>query len=224
MIAATHKDLERGVAEGWFREDLYYRLNRIVIALPPLRHRGGDVRLLAEFFMDRFNEKYHSAKRLSDDAVRLLERHPWHGNVRELQSSVARAAIFGPREGEIPAEVVAATLGGRRPDGSCPLADLSPHDFAARSVAVLDELLARFRKPDKLPWSFNPDADMWKDLLAPLVQSRAMELAPNQRQAGMLFQNSGLEMTSNLDRRRVERGCEMRKAIDMALVAQIRGT
>jgi len=91
IVAATHRDLDRAVAEGSFREDLLYRLNTVTIALPPLRERTGDMPLLVDHFLRR-----HAAKSgrpvptVAPDAMALLERHPWPGNVRELSHVVAR--------------------------------------------------------------------------------------------------------------------------------------
>jgi two-component system, NtrC family, response regulator len=95
VIAATNADLQQAIAEGKFREDLYFRLAVVVIHLPPLRDRGDDVALLAREFLQRYaaqNNKKNLA--LSPDALRALYRHNWSGNVRELQNRVKRAVIM----------------------------------------------------------------------------------------------------------------------------------
>jgi DNA-binding NtrC family response regulator len=95
IIAATNKDLEKAVAEGAFREDLFYRLNVIPIHAPPLREREGDVPLLIHHFLKRHcQEKEIPLKRLSKAAVETLDRYPWPGNVRELENLIERLVIL----------------------------------------------------------------------------------------------------------------------------------
>ena len=93
VIAATHRDLPNLVANGAFREDLYYRLNVVPIVLPPLRERHDDILPLAEDFLRR--EGRHGApKRLSAAASERLLEHSWPGNVRELRNVIARACVL----------------------------------------------------------------------------------------------------------------------------------
>jgi len=95
VIAATNADLDAEVQAGRFREDLYYRLNVITIALPPLRKRTEDIPLLAHHFLHRYAEE--NGKPLSDiapPAMELLMDHPWPGNVRELENVVERAVVL----------------------------------------------------------------------------------------------------------------------------------
>ncbi len=95
IIAATNQDLEKAVEERRFREDLLYRLNVITITLPPLRDREGDVRLLADYFLDRFqHEMGVERKGLSEGALAMLERYHWPGNVRELENVLRRAVLM----------------------------------------------------------------------------------------------------------------------------------
>ncbi|MBD5642074.1 MAG: sigma 54-interacting transcriptional regulator, partial [Desulfovibrio sp.] len=95
VVAATNRDLEREVAAGRFREDLYYRLNVIPLHLPPLRERGGDVLLLAKHFLDIFcSKKGRSDLTLSPDAMRVLQAYSWPGNVRELVNFMERLSIL----------------------------------------------------------------------------------------------------------------------------------
>ena len=92
VVAASNRDLERGAAEGWFREDLYFRLKGLVLRLPPLRERPRDVRLLAERFVrDAAAEVGRSALPLSEAALATLERNDWPGNARELQNCLRQA-------------------------------------------------------------------------------------------------------------------------------------
>jgi transcriptional regulator with GAF, ATPase, and Fis domain len=95
VVAATNRDLRRGVKEGRFREDLFYRLQVLEVELPPLRQRSGDVALLAQYFLERYRSEFR--KRISGiarDAARRLEAHAWPGNVRELRNAVERAVLL----------------------------------------------------------------------------------------------------------------------------------
>lgn len=95
VVGATHQDLKQLIAEGRFREDLYYRLAEIVVTIPPLRARNGDAVLLAHAFLRRFaQEQRRGQLAFGEDAIRAIERHPWPGNVRELINSIKRASIM----------------------------------------------------------------------------------------------------------------------------------
>ena len=95
LICATNMDLEALVREGRFREDLYYRINTVHIALPPLRERKEDIVPLAQLFLDRFAKKYHRPiNGISDDAAEALEDNRWNGNIRELQNCIEKAVIL----------------------------------------------------------------------------------------------------------------------------------
>jgi DNA-binding NtrC family response regulator len=95
LITATNKDLERMVADGEFRDDLYYRINIFPIEIPPLKERQDDIPLLACHFLQRFNEDMqHPAREISSAAMNLLMNHDWPGNVRELENVIERAVIL----------------------------------------------------------------------------------------------------------------------------------
>ena len=99
VIAATNRTLTQDVADGRFREDLFYRLAVALLKLPPLRDRVGDLRLLADRILDRINaesarEPGFTPKELSASARNIMSRHPWPGNVRELSNTLLRAAIW----------------------------------------------------------------------------------------------------------------------------------
>ena len=96
VIAATNADLKKGMTEGTFREDLFYRLAVVQLILPPLRDRDDDVMLLAQHYMHHYAiEAGRTGLAFSPDAARAIRRHPWPGNVRELQNRVRRAVIMG---------------------------------------------------------------------------------------------------------------------------------
>jgi DNA-binding NtrC family response regulator len=97
VIAATHRDLERRMADGTFRADLYYRLNVVPIPVPPLRDRREDIPLLAEHFLEANRAKYPKRSfALTAEALHLLCRHDWPGNVRELENAIERACVVAP--------------------------------------------------------------------------------------------------------------------------------
>src|SRR5271156_3631801 len=95
VIAATNKDLEKEIAEGRFREDLYYRLSVIPIHLPPLRDRREDIPLLARAFLDRYTKSMgKKIDGIDSEAMRRLEVYDWPGNVRELENTIERAVAL----------------------------------------------------------------------------------------------------------------------------------
>jgi transcriptional regulator with GAF, ATPase, and Fis domain len=92
IVAATNRDLQRGVSEGWFREDLYFRLTGLVFRLPPLRERTGDIPVLADMFLTEIaTQMGRPVPKLSNEALRTLVDHEWKGNVRELRHCLEQA-------------------------------------------------------------------------------------------------------------------------------------
>ncbi len=98
LVSATNRDLEEAVANGAFRADLYFRICVVPIVLPPLRDRADDVRLLADMFLNQFNEDHGTAHRFAEDAFDTLCRCKFPGNVRELENCVNRAAALASDE------------------------------------------------------------------------------------------------------------------------------
>ncbi len=95
LLAATNKDMERAIAAGTFREDLYYRLNVFAIFVPPLRERKADLLLLVDHFLEKFSREHHkSIKRISTPAIDMLMSYHWPGNVRELENTLERAVLM----------------------------------------------------------------------------------------------------------------------------------
>lgn len=95
IIAATNRDLQQAIAEGTFREDLFYRLNVVPIELPPLRERVADIPLLVEHFILKYcDETGRDRLRVSDAAMKVLQAQPWRGNIRELENCIERAVIL----------------------------------------------------------------------------------------------------------------------------------
>jgi DNA-binding NtrC family response regulator len=117
IVAATNRDLEEAVRKGDFRADLYYRLKVIQIEVPPLRERGDDIPLLAQYFVDQLRTELRGKVRtIAPEARELLVRYPWPGNVRELRNAIERAMILCARDridpDDLPTEIRG---GGARP-------------------------------------------------------------------------------------------------------------
>jgi DNA-binding NtrC family response regulator len=107
ILAATNRNLEAALAEGKFREDLYYRLKVVTMSLPPLRDREGDIPLLCEYFLRRFSKKLGAANPgVTAEALEMLSGYAWPGNVRELANAVQKALIFN-RGGPVSREDIA---------------------------------------------------------------------------------------------------------------------
>jgi len=95
IFAATNRDLQKEVESGKFRADLYYRLNAFTIHIPPLRDRGADILLLAEYFISRYSQELQkSVKRMSPTVAEILLNYHWPGNVRELENTIERAVLM----------------------------------------------------------------------------------------------------------------------------------
>ncbi|MBA3898071.1 MAG: nitrogen regulation protein NR(I) [Sphingomonadaceae bacterium] len=124
IIAATHKNLAELIADGRFREDLYYRLAVVPVELPPLRRRGGDVALLARHFLERAAAGGLPRKRLDAASVDRLAAHGWPGNVRELENLMRRLAAIA-RDPVIPAAMIDAQLAPVEIGGATPAETLS---------------------------------------------------------------------------------------------------
>lgn len=109
LIAATNRDLERSIAQGEFREDLYYRLNVFAIKLPPLRDRMEDIPALANYFLSNYCKRENCNLSINKETIALLQRHNWKGNTRELRNVVERASILAEggeiRPGNLPYEI-----------------------------------------------------------------------------------------------------------------------
>jgi two-component system response regulator AtoC len=99
VIAATNRDLDRSIADGRFRQDLYYRLNVVRVSLPPLRSRREDIPALVNHFLRRYNRRFRrDVKGITPDALATLSSYDFPGNVRELENVVERAFAMGARE------------------------------------------------------------------------------------------------------------------------------
>jgi transcriptional regulator with GAF, ATPase, and Fis domain len=131
VVAATNRDLENAVADGQFREDLFFRLNVVCITLPPLRQRRDEIPALTQFFLTRYSEHYNKPPiAMATDTLRLFAEYEWPGNVRELENLVKRMVILGT-DTSIRREVADAIAGRTLRVGPIPVIQ-----HAAASVPV----------------------------------------------------------------------------------------
>ena len=140
IVAATNRDLTAHVAGGQFREDLFYRLNVVPIALPPLRDRRQDVALLARHFLDSAAAQGLPRRQLGRDAVAVLEAHDWPGNVRELENLMRRLAVLA-RDEIIDAQALRFVAG----EGAGVAADTEGHPDVEQAVRGLIDRIGRER-------------------------------------------------------------------------------
>jgi DNA-binding NtrC family response regulator len=144
IIAATHVDIARAVAEGRFREDLYYRLNVIALQTPPLRDRQEDIAQLAYHFLRR-----HAAKQkrridgISTSALARLQAYGWPGNVRELENAIERAVVL-TRGSVIETDVLPETLQDASRGTGAPVGQLSAQPFQAAKALAIEAFEARY--------------------------------------------------------------------------------
>ena len=134
IVAATHQDLAQKIQDGAFRQDLYFRLNALSIRLPPLRERGSDILLLAEYFL---RHSTAAPKSLSAAAAKRLLEHSWPGNVRELEN-VIRSSSLAVRGAVIDARDLQVAAAENRDE--MPMNDLLELDFHS-AVSQFEKLL-----------------------------------------------------------------------------------
>jgi transcriptional regulator with PAS, ATPase and Fis domain len=137
LIAATNRDLEKEVAAGRFREDLYYRLKVVTLHIPALRERPSDIPLLADHFLHRFTEDHDKEElSFSKEAVDALSRHAWPGNVRELKNQVESIVVFHPG-GEIKLKDLPYEL---RAGGAVPVTNgrIQPRSGPAKTMSEIE--------------------------------------------------------------------------------------
>jgi DNA-binding NtrC family response regulator len=130
LVAATHRDLDRDVAAGRFREDLYYRLAVVTVQLPALRDRGQDLQVLAEHYMTRYAIEYgRPVRSMSSEALELLQSYGWPGNVRQLRNVMESAVLLGDGDTllpcHLPPEVTTPTPQTSAAEAATPLMTLS---------------------------------------------------------------------------------------------------
>jgi DNA-binding NtrC family response regulator len=141
ILAATNRDLAKEVAENNFREDLYYRLNVVVVEVPPLRERKEDLALLTNYFLKRFATDLAPAKEVARQTYLCLENYDWPGNIRELENVIRRTMALGRTE-RIEPEDLPANIFAPAGDGSAPVEAPSGDSMAAyEKSAILNALI-----------------------------------------------------------------------------------
>jgi transcriptional regulator with PAS, ATPase and Fis domain len=135
IIAATNKDLKKAVADGSFREDLFYRLNVIPVTLPPLRERKEDIPLLVEHFLDRLEAEMKKRVKVSPEAMASLLAHDWPGNVRELRNVLERGAVVTQGDVIKPADLGLAPAPARAPGSNAPGEPASLDEVEKRHIS-----------------------------------------------------------------------------------------
>jgi two-component system nitrogen regulation response regulator GlnG len=152
IVAATNKNLEQEVSKKTFREDLFYRLNVVRVQLPPLRQRTEDIRLLAEYFLQKVaTKKLLPQLKLSEEAVRVLEGYAWPGNVRELENTIQRACVLASSDLLTPKDI---PLGNSMPSDPGVVASSAAPVELTTETAIEVLLKAAQVDPDVqlLPW------------------------------------------------------------------------
>jgi DNA-binding NtrC family response regulator len=183
VVAATNRDLRGMLAEGHFREDLFYRLNVIHLVVPPLRERRQDIRCLTEHFLQRFASRGGSSVRgFTDEAMQALCDYAWPGNVRELENVIERVVVNVKQEiAELSSLPVEVQTGGQ-------LA-LRPKRERRRSIA--DELYRRLREDHESFWtSVYPlymRRDITRDNVREIVRRGLEDARGNYRLVARLF-------------------------------------
>src|SRR5580658_2849912 len=117
VVVATNRDLRKMVEDGKFREDLWFRLNVVRLAMPPLRERRNDVPLLTHYFLDKYNARYERNVKLTESGLKALKDFTWPGNIRQLQHLIERLTIIAPSrlDARIDAEAVQDAISAREP-------------------------------------------------------------------------------------------------------------
>lgn len=174
VVAATNKDLKQAVKDGKFREDLYFRLNVVSLALPPLRERPEDIVPLAEFFLERHLAKMKKPScHFTPEAIKAMKVYGWPGNIRELSNAIERAVVLGENE-DITSEHLGLVHGGTEafPEGE----NLPYHEALERySCHILEQALRRSN------WSQTKAADLLhlqRTYLSRLLKQKNIQQTP----------------------------------------------
>ncbi|MFZ5447175.1 MAG: sigma-54-dependent transcriptional regulator [Thermodesulfobacteriota bacterium] len=192
IIAATNRDLEAALAQGRFREDLYYRLKVVTLTLPPLRDRSQDITLLAEYFLSRFAKEMGIGNPgITAEAKLILQNYPWPGNVRELANAMQKALIFS-RGYPIHPEDVSRAIGG---------------ESLGREVGEgqADEIVRRWMRQTLAAGDGKDVFEECMDHFASLLISEALDLTGgNRSRAAKLLGISRPTLLSKIDKYRLK--------------------
>jgi DNA-binding NtrC family response regulator len=202
VIAASNRSLRREVAQGSFREDLFYRFNAMAITLPPLRDRLEDLEALVAHFVSRFNEEHHkSFSQISGKAIAMLRERPWRGNVRELENLTRKAVIVGQGPVLIAEHLFPAAFAGAEPEVAAP----APSEPAPGLDGLLSHLVDLLLADDNLP--------LLPTLERMLIAQALERTAGNQVQAARLLGISRNTLRSRMDRHGVRAPAGARTSI-----------
>ena len=196
LIAATNKDLEKGIREGNFRQDLYYRLNVVSLSLPPLRERREDIPELVKYFIHRFWAEINPTVRdISAKAMEGLVRYSWPGNVRELENAVKRAMVMAKGNTLLPEDF---PFEGAGPEIGW-AADAA--DFEKRLGFLMEPVFKVLAERAKE----SPEADPMSSLEKILIKRALQETRGNQVQAALLLGMSRNTLRSKIERYRIRK-------------------
>ncbi|MCX5916107.1 MAG: sigma-54 dependent transcriptional regulator [Deltaproteobacteria bacterium] len=195
VIVATNKDLEKGIREGTFRQDLYYRLKVVTLHLPPLRERKEDIPELVRYFLQRFRADINrEVLDISPKSLENLMRYPWPGNVRELENAVKRALVIAKSHSLLPEDF--SLEGVEREMGPAEHLDLEER-LQKMMEPVFKELLELSRR--------SPGTDLMSELERILIKRALQETKGNQVQAAVLLGISRNTLRSKIERYRIRK-------------------
>ncbi len=147
IIAATNKDLVKGVRDGTFREDLYYRLNVISFVIPPLRERRSDIPLLIDYFVDSYNRVLNkNIKGCDSEALKILSDYSWPGNIRELRNIIERAMLLSEGDSITSADIPLENVAARAKSDLAKIASLDPIPLDKLIKSYTQSILSRFKE------------------------------------------------------------------------------
>jgi len=195
LIVATNKDLEKGIREGTFRQDLYYRLKVVTLHLPPLRERKEDIPELVRYFLQRFrSDMDRDVREVSPKALERLMRHPWPGNVRELENAVKRAMVIAKGHTLMAEDFLLEGL-----DTGIGLAEHLALEERLQKLMepVFKELVELSRR--------SPGADLVSELEKILIKRALRETKGNQVQTAILLGMSRNTLRSKIERYRIRK-------------------
>ena len=196
LIAATNKDLEKGMREGNFRQDLYYRLKVVSLTLPPLRERKEDIPELVRYFILRFWADINpQVREISAKALERLVRHSWPGNVRELENAMKRAMVVAKGNTLLPEDF---SFEGAGLEGG-PAGDLG--DFEKGLEAMMEPVFKVLAERSRE----SPEADLMSSLEKILIKRALQETRGNQVQAALLLGMSRNTLRSKIERYRIRK-------------------
>lgn len=160
IIAATHRDLEKEVEKGNFRQDLFYRLHVIPLTLPPLRERNSDIPYIIDHFFTMFNRKKNiDITRISENAMAMMSQYPWPGNVRELRNMVERLMVL-KGEGEIVSQDLPESLKREKSGEVFPKIEMTQDGICLNTAVSEFEKALIFKSLEKTKWVKNKAAKL----------------------------------------------------------------